>query len=165
MTGSFGALALLTMLLQSGCASIRLGHAPLCQEIAAFANSVKAGESRSITLETAWGSSKLHPESFYSKDCHHGGYEPGSRLCAYLLDHSATEFAHNNFRHAFACLSRTPAHAKNDISYERFDVRVSAVGAIGIDSDVDVSLDFKWNEDHRTKQLEITAQRFEPRDG
>ncbi|MBN8480631.1 MAG: hypothetical protein J0L88_03465 [Xanthomonadales bacterium] len=164
MTRSFGTLGLLTMLLQSGCASVRLAHDPLCQELAAFANSVKAGESRSITLETAWGSSKRHPDSLYSKDCLHGDYEPGSRLCAYLIDHSATEFAHNNFRRAFACLSRTPAHAKNYISYERLDVRVSAVGAISVDSDVDVSMEFKWNEDNRTYQLDIAAQRFESPD-
>lgn len=162
MTRLFSALVVLTMLMLSGCASIRLGNDPLCKEIAAFANSVNAGESRSVTLETAWGSSKRHPDAFFSKDCDHGDYEPGSRLCTYLIEHSATEFAHNNFRRAFACLSRTPAHAKNYISYERLDVRVSAEGAIGVDSDVDVSLGFKWNEDHGTNQLDIVAQRFEP---
>jgi hypothetical protein len=147
----------LVLILASGCASQRLAHDPLCEEMAAFANSIEPGTSRVVTLDTAWGPSKLHPDSLSSLDCKDGGYEPGKRLCRYLLEHSATEFATNNFRDAFACLSGIPFQTKNYVTYERLDVRVSAYDAVGVRSDVELSLEFKPNDVDGTMQLVIGA--------
>jgi hypothetical protein len=152
-------LALVVFLSLSGCASQRLSRAPLCQEIAAFANATKPGETHVVSLETAWGPSKNHPDSLSSLDCTDGGYPAGARLCQYLAAHSATEFSENNFRAAFACLSgTTPEQTKNYVSYERLDVRLSAYGAVGVRDEVEVSLEFKPNRDNGTMQLDIGAK-------
>ncbi len=153
-------LALVIYLSLSGCASQRLSRDPLCQEIASFANATKPGETHVVSLETAWGPSKNHPESLSSRDCNHGGYEPGARLCRYLMEHSATEFADNNFHTAFACLSGITKQTRNYVTYERLDVRVSAYGAAGVRDNVKVSLEFKPNTTNGTMQLDIGATAF-----
>lgn len=142
----------------SGCVSQRLSRDPLCQEIAAFANATKPGEAHVVSLETAWGRSKTNPDSLSSLECNDSGYEPGARLCRYLLEHSEVEFSHNNFRAAFACLSGVPEHTKNYVTYERLDVRVSAYGAVGVRDQVELSLEFKPNTVNGTMQLDIGAR-------
>jgi len=109
-------------------------------------------------METAWGPSKFHPDSLSSLDCADGGYKPGTRLCRYLVEHSATEFPDNNFRAAFACLSGTPAQTRNYVTYERLDIRVSAYGGIHVRDDVEVSLELKPNTANGTNQLVIAAK-------
>jgi hypothetical protein len=151
-------LPLVLFLALAGCASQRLARDPLCRELAAFANSTEPGTSHVVSLETAWGASKLHPDSLRSLDCTDGGYKPGARLCRYLVDHSATEFSVNNFRAAFACLSGVPAQTRNYVSYDRLDVRVSAYEAVGVRQDVELSLDFKPNTVNGTMQLVIGAK-------
>ena len=151
-------LALVIYLGLSGCASQRLSRDPLCQEIASFANATKPGETHVVSLETAWGPSKYDPESLSLLHCNHGGYEPGARLCRYLMEHSATEFSDNNFRDAFACLSGIPEQTKNYVTYERLDVRVSAYGAVGVRDNVQLSLEFKPNTANGTMQLDVGAR-------
>jgi hypothetical protein len=141
----------------SACASQRLSRDPLCKEIARFANSTKPGETRVVSLETAWGPSGKHPDSFRSVDCNHNGNSAGARLCGYLLENSATEFSYYNFLAAFACLSGSPDQPKNHVAYHRLEIRVSAYGAIGVREGVELSLDFKPNEVNGTMQLDIGA--------
>lgn len=151
------AVSLVGCLGLSGCASRRLSRDPLCHEIALFANATQPGETRVVSLETAWGPSNKHPDSFRSLDCDAGGYEPGARLCRYLVENSETEFSSNNFRAAFACLSGIPMQTRNFVTYERLDVRASAYGAIGVRDGVKLSLEFKPNEANGTMQLIIRA--------
>ena len=151
------ALSLVVSLVLSGCASQRLSRNRLCQEIAVFANATKPGETHVVSLETAWGPSRKHPDSLDSRDCDNGGYGPGARLCQYLMEHSATEFSHNNFRETFACLSGIPEQTRNYVRYERFEARVSAYGAVGVRDGVEVSLEFKSNKVNGTMQLDIGA--------
>ena len=151
------AVTLVVVLGLSRCASQRLSRDPLCQEIAMFANATKPGETHVVSLETAWGRSKKHPDSLSSLDCNAGGYGPGARLCRYLVGHSATEFSDSNFFAAFACLSGIPDQTKNYVRYERLEARVSAYGAVGVRDRVEVSLEYKWNEVNGTMQLDIGA--------
>ena len=153
--------ALVFLLGLSGCASHRLSRDPLCQAIALFANATKPGESHLVSLETAWRPSNLHPDSLRSLDCADGGYPPGTRLCQYLLEHSATEFSENNFREAFACLSRIPVQTKNYVTYERLEAKVSAYDAVGVHEGVELSLEFKPNEVNGTIRLIIGATALE----
>ena len=141
----------------SGCAAQRLARDPLCLEIASFANATNPGETHVVSLETAWGPSKIGPESLSSIRCNHGGYEPGVRLCRYLMEHSSTEFSQFNFLAAFACLSGIPEQTKNYVTYERLDARVSAYGAVGVRDNVELSLEFKPNTENDTMQLDIGA--------
>jgi hypothetical protein len=141
----------------TGCASQRVGRDPLCQEIAMFANATKPGETHVVSLETAWGPSRMHPDAMASLDCNDGDYAPGARLCRYLVEHSETEFSPNNFRAALACLSGTPEETGNYVEYERLEARVSAYDAVGVRDGVKVSLEFKPNPVHGTMQLDIGA--------
>ncbi len=156
-------LSLLTLPVLTGCATYPLSvDDNLCREIAAFANSTTPGENHSVSLETAWGSSKNHPDSIFSRDCHHGGYAPGAQLCRFLMEHSATEFSENNFRRAFACLSNTPLKDRNYVSYEQLNVKVSAYGAYGVHDGVEVTIEFKPNTENATMQLDIGADALKP---
>lgn len=99
---------LLAIALAPGCASIGPLHDPLCAEIVRFANAVEPGTVARVTLCADWGPRCASGGAYfvYSKRCEHGGYEPASRLCAYLLDHSSAEFPDNNFAGALACLGK-----------------------------------------------------------
>ena len=152
------AFAVVAFLGFSGCASQRLRRDPLCQEIAAFANATKPGETHVVSLETSWGPSTKYPDTFRSLDCNSGEYAPGVRLCRYLVENGAVEFSHNNFLAAFACLSGIPEQTnRNYVTYERLEVRVSAYGAVGVSDRIELSLEFKPNKVNGTMQLDIGA--------
>ncbi|MEO8035713.1 MAG: hypothetical protein ABI837_14855 [Acidobacteriota bacterium] len=147
--------AIVFFIVLSGCASQRLTRDPLCQELAAFANAARPGETHVVSLETAWGPTRNAPDALSSLACLDGGYPAGARLCRYLLKNSATEFPTNNFHAAFACLSGVPQQTKNFVTYERLEARVSANGAVGVREQVEVWLEFKPNTVTGTMQLDI----------
>lgn len=74
----------------------------LCSRIAAFAASVKPGESHSVVLRGGWGGDT--PETLMTHDCRHFGYAPGKALCAYLLPNTSWEFGSHNASRAAECL-------------------------------------------------------------
>ncbi len=148
-------------LLSTGCASTRLAHDPWCREIAAFANSIAPDETRAIELGTVWGSSEQFPRTLYSKQCGSDGYEPGRRLCAYLLENSSSEFADLNFRRSLACLNRTPWRTTKAVMYERLDAEVLAFGGAGIRDDVEMRLSFRYGAEGEPDRLVISAHRYE----
>ena len=156
------AIAVLTSLALSGCATYPYGKDDLCREMAAFANSVEPGTSHSVSLETAWGSSKIHPDAIASRDCHDSRYEPGQKLCRYLMVHTSREFPENNFHRALACLRGVQEQDGNFVSYERLDVRISGYEAYGVLGIVKVTVDFKPNADNGTEQLDISAEASKP---
>ena len=126
--------------------------------MAAFANSTAPGTSQAVTLETAWGPSKNHPDALASRDCHNGGYAPGEALCNYLTEHSSAEFATYNFRRALACLSVTPLGRGNPVRYERLEAKVSAYGAYGVRGHVKLTVELGPNTENGTEQMEIRAE-------
>lgn len=148
-------------LLSAGCASTRLAHDPWCLEIAAFANSVAPNETRAVELGNLWGSSEQFRDTLYSKQCGSDGYEPGRRLCAYLLENSSSEFADLNFRRSLACLTRTPWRTTKAVIYERLDAEVLAFGGAGIDDDVEMKLSFRFGEEPEPDRLVISAHRYQ----
>lgn len=83
----------------------------LCTPLQEFVRSVKPGELREFTFHTSWGSDfKDSPESpsdlvMSAKRCIDHGYAPAKKVCEYLLEHGATEFAGNNVKDALTCLS------------------------------------------------------------
>jgi len=81
----------------------------LCGELEEFLASVRPDEQRTITLRTYWGAKEEGGEIVMaSKFCEHNDYEPGKKLCAYLMENSSTEFAGYNTKRVLACLAPRP---------------------------------------------------------
>lgn len=77
-----------------------------CSNIASFMKSVKPDETRGVTLRTFWGMRTEEGQVVMgSRTCEHNGYEPGKKLCAYLIEHSSAEFAGENAKRILNCLS------------------------------------------------------------
>lgn len=93
----------------TGCVSVTDKPDDMCAAIAAFANASGEGPVHSVGLTTDWGgtfSPKDDPDSIVAaeKDCRHDKYAAGKALCAYLVEHTSTEFATANYRRALACI-------------------------------------------------------------
>lgn len=98
-----------------GLAFIAMPHAArgapprdLCRVLRAFIVSVQPKESREFVFRTAWLSNfegEAEP-AIFAKRCEHGGYPPAAKVCAYLMEHGATEFAGTNVQDSISCLSR-----------------------------------------------------------
>lgn len=78
----------------------------LCAEVKAFLASVKPDETRAVTLRTFWGAREEGDQIVIgSKTCEHKDYEPGKRLCSYLIQDSSTEFAGYNAKRILNCVT------------------------------------------------------------
>jgi hypothetical protein len=79
----------------------------LCKSLKSFVSSVKPDETRVLKFHTSWGSNFKDDDepAFSAKRCDHGGYDPAKAVCAYLMEHGATEFSGNNAKSAVSCLS------------------------------------------------------------
>ncbi|WP_313455807.1 hypothetical protein [Stenotrophomonas sp.] len=85
-----------------------------CSELKGFMTSVKPDETREITLRTFWGAREEGGQLVMgSKTCEHNDYDPGKKLCAYLIEHSSTEFAGANAKRILNCLASKPAIGKH----------------------------------------------------
>lgn len=81
----------------------------LCYALENFLTSLKPDETRVLTLRTFWGAREDSDHIVMgSKTCEHNDYEPGKRLCTYLMEHSSTEFAGHNAKRILNCLASTP---------------------------------------------------------
>jgi hypothetical protein len=74
----------------------------ICSNLAAFASASVAEESHPIVLRGGWGGDA--EDTIMTHECRHSGYEPGKKLCAYLLPNSSWEFGAHNAERAAACL-------------------------------------------------------------
>lgn len=97
--------------LLSACALPPHERDTLCDELVRFADAAPSSvERQPVRLKTDWGGIylKLDEEPgeqvISVKSCQHGSDEPGKALCAYLIEHSATEFATLNYRRVLECL-------------------------------------------------------------
>ena len=103
-------LAVLLLLATPSLESHARGEADqLCPELESFSASVKPDETRVLTLRTYWGAKEEGDRIVIgSKSCEHNDYEPGKKLCTYLMEHSSTEFAGYNAKRILNCLSSGP---------------------------------------------------------
>jgi hypothetical protein len=74
----------------------------MCSEISQFALSSRTDIGHSVTLRGGWGGGK--PDTLMTHACTHSGYEPGVRLCEYLVPNTSWEFGDYNAKRAIACL-------------------------------------------------------------
>jgi hypothetical protein len=95
----------------------------LCKVLRSFVDSVKPDEQREFTLRTSWGMNfKDAPEqAFAAKRCEHNDYEPAMKVCEYLMENSAIEFAGVNVKDAITCLSKKTRFAPSmNLNYGSF---------------------------------------------
>lgn len=103
------ALTVLLLLGMPALASHAKQKDPLCAEVKAFLASVKPDETRTISLRTFWGAREEGDQIVIgSKSCEHNDYEPGEKLCAYLIQNSSTEFAGYNAKRILNCFIPGP---------------------------------------------------------
>ena len=156
------ATVLLLAILSSGCASIG-ARDPLCPEIVRFANAVEPGRSAQVILCVDWGPRcGGGPESLFSKHCEHGGYEPASRFCKYLTEHSSAEFPANNFGSALACLGRGVYEPKRYGDYVWEIARVRTDAMPGLEEGVEVGIDYERGSATLPASLTIEVKADQP---
>lgn len=114
----------------------------LCPELKAFLASVEPDETRTVVLRTYWGAREVGDTIVLgSKSCEHNDYEPGKKLCAYLMEHSSTEFAGHNAKRILNCLTPGPGISRDvDIHRGSFSVPFGSPDR-GALVDLDVSPD------------------------
>jgi hypothetical protein len=81
----------------------------LCGPLRRFVESVKPSEMKVLAFHTSWGSDFKDSDdklTLSARRCDHNAYEPAKAVCAYLMEHGATEFSGNNAKSAVMCLSR-----------------------------------------------------------
>jgi hypothetical protein len=83
------------------------GGESLCEAQREFVSSVQRGETREFTFHTSWDADfkDSSEDAIYAKRCNHDRYAPAKKVCEYLMEHGAVEFAGNNVKDALACLS------------------------------------------------------------
>ncbi len=93
------------------CATSSRERDTLCDELVRFADAPSGVDRHPVRLKTDWGGIYLKSDEdepseqvIAAKSCEHGSDEPGKALCAYLIEHSATEFATINYRRVLECL-------------------------------------------------------------
>jgi hypothetical protein len=120
---------------------------PLCKELSAFLRSVKPDETRSGTMRTYWGAREVGDQLVIgSKSCEHSDYEPGKRFCAYLMEHSSTEFAGYNAKRILNCLAPFPSSkTRLDINSGSFSTQFGSSNP-GALVDLDLVRDNKQEE-------------------
>ena len=154
------AMAVVSLVLLSGCASLLPQRDPLCAEIAVFANSIDDDAVHSVELLTDWGGVfSQEPDVFFEKSCQHDQAASSKRLCDYLVNHTSTEFATINFRRALSCLSRSQSYiGPPDARVEYLKGAISSYSVRGAPHSL-VTIEFSTGSDDRPPSLKISAQR------
>lgn len=128
----------------------------LCKPLRDFVASVKPHESHAFTFHTIWGGNfRNEPErALYAKRCNHNGYEPAKAICAFLVEHGATEFSELNVGRVITCLSRNTRFDEG-LSLQRGAFRLNYCtknrGSI-------VSIDFFEDEEMGGMRMRVLAE-------
>ena len=86
----------------------------LCGPLRHFVESVTPGKTRRLEFHTSWGGDfkdSGSADTVSAKRCMHFNYGPAKGVCAYLMEHGATEFAGNNAKDTVRFLSKTTRFA------------------------------------------------------
>lgn len=154
-------VAVLSIALLSGCASLSPRRDPLCSEVATFANSVDDNDAHTVELLTDWGG-VFSPEQdvVFEKRCQHDQDAASKRLCGYLLENTSTEFATVNFRRALSCLGKSESYlGPPDAQVEYLNGMITSQSVPGMLPDRRVSVEFSMGSNERPPSLKISAQR------
>jgi len=158
----FTRLTLIGLALVLGaCAGAPQEKDEMCPAIAAFASASVDGGSHSVRLMTDWGGSyhkseDPNEEVFFAKDCVHDSFEPGKKLCNYLLEETSTEFPAINYRRALRCIG-IKASGLSPTDDHDLPPTAKSHTVPGVSRNVEVTLDFTHGTDIEPPTLKITA--------
>jgi hypothetical protein len=88
---------------------------PMCEAVARFANATTDGNAHSVELYTDWGGEFSPKPAIFTKECKSFDYEPGKEFCHFLLRHTSTEFAMDNFSRVARCFKRQRNEKVSDV--------------------------------------------------
>jgi hypothetical protein len=150
-------------LLASACETTRPEPDELCGELAAFAEASFSQGPHTVRLATDWGgvfskSDGPNEDLMYAKACQHDSYEPGKKLCAYLLDNTSTEFAAFNYRRALSCIG-IAVHGTSNISDDQLPPSATSRRVNGKSVRSELLVEFTSGSDTAPPILSITAGR------
>ena len=153
--------AIVTAMSLCGCQTIYSEDQALCSRIADFANSIDDSVTHSVELTTDWSGQfveKTRGEFVAGrKNCTHFGYQPGARLCEYLIGHTSTEFPDANVNSVLVCLGAgRPTKMVYDLEYGT-TVLWSHVTR-GVRGNVLVGIDYSIATDSTPDTLKISAR-------
>ena len=142
----------------SGC--VALGpRDEMCLEIVRFANAGN-GDPQAVRLTTDWGGVWSKEEVMFEKNCEHGGYGPGQKLCDYLMKNTSSEFAAININRALSCISapRIPesSDAKIELRYVR--AKIEARKMKGLSAGILVGVEYSHGFTDKPPSLRISAR-------
>jgi hypothetical protein len=130
---------------------------PLCADLAEFARAAaRDGGAREVAYATDWGGAWTEEEVMYAVDCQHDGYEPGRKLCGYLMENTSIEFPEGNVRAVLACFGEAAANADRNaplrVPFRRRSLPGLPVG-------IEIRVDFREPTDSRPPTLVISARK------
>jgi hypothetical protein len=130
----------------------------LCGPLRSFVGSVNPDEMRALKFHTTWGGNFKDSEGWVmgAKRCNHFDYDPAKPVCAYLMEHGATEFAGINAKRAVECLATGVTFAG------RLDLHVISLSLIYGTEDRGAIVDIALLEDDEVggMVLSITADGY-----
>jgi hypothetical protein len=127
-------------------------------QIASFANSLTDQSLHKVELINDWGGPLSEKEdSIYFKRCEHGGFGPEKALCAYLMEHTSTEFPSNNVRRALVCLNTEESRPYMTRHPEYTTLKVHSSTAKYVRGRATVGVDYSAEQEMMT----ISVRRFD----
>ena len=165
------ALLVLMLVLSStgGCEALRNQSDDMCAEIAKFANASTDRSVHTVDLINDWGGPISEEESrkqgdytMYVKQCRHGDYIPGKGLCAYLMEHTSTEFPGNNVRRALVCLNDSVSRPYTASRTQYTTMKFSSRTAMYVRSNVLVTVAYSEQEEVLTISAQKVAMTEKP---
>jgi hypothetical protein len=135
------------------------GPDEICSQIAQFANSSADQAVHTVELTTDWGGVfSKEKDLLYEKNCAHNAYEPGKRLCSYLMANTSIEFPDNNIRRALSCLPDAHSGWRAGRKVEYTTGRVTSHRAKYVKAGIVVAVEYSGGTD-KAPTLKISAQR------
>ena len=157
------------LLTTGGCAALRHQADAMCAEISEFANSSTDRSAHAVDLINDWGGPIAEKESqkegnytMYVKQCKHADYDPGKRLCAYLMENTSTEFPDNNVRRALVCLNDPISRPYTVPRTQYTNVKFSSRTALHVRSNVLVTVAYSQQEEMLTISAQKTGMHDNP---
>jgi len=126
----------LIFILVSCCVShtVFSANKTLCGELSNFANSIEPNSKQTVRFASNWSEMK--------KSCDHNSYEPGKKLCSWMLGNYSGEFMEDNVARVMTCLgSPNYLKAKNSMLSNASGSLV-ILGIEGIKETVSIELEY-----------------------
>ena len=150
---------LFTFIAFAGCAAFSK-HDELCGQIVQFANGSVTNKEHSVQFTTDWGGvHSLERDIFAEKRCEHEGFEPGKRLCDYLMENTSMEFAALNINRALRCIGAPEIPNPIQAELQRATAQFESDKVRGVGKGIVVGVEYTYGYQDKPPMLKISARR------